>query len=139
MAAQKGLAMTIEVSSDGTSGGALTAVAGLRTKSFALNADSVDITSASSTGHWRELLSGAGVISMSVSGSGVFLDTDPDEDVRGHIMAGTSAYLRMTMPDFGTFVGNFHVGSVSYAGEHDGEATYDMSFESAGEITWSAA
>jgi TP901-1 family phage major tail protein len=48
-------------------------VAGLRTTQLSINGDAVVITNKGS-GAWRELLSGAGVRSVSVSGAGVFTD-----------------------------------------------------------------
>ena len=43
------------------------------------------------------------------------------------------------MPDFGTMEGPFQIGSIEYAGSHNGEATYELSLVSAGEIAFTAA
>ena len=72
MAAQKGKDLLLKV--DSTGAGVYTTVAGLRTKSLAINAETVDITHSESAGQWRELLAGAGAKSARVSGSGVFKD-----------------------------------------------------------------
>ena len=65
MAAQKGKDLLLKV--DTTGAGAFTTVAGLRSRTFAVNAETVDVTHTESAGQWRELLSGAGVRSVSVS------------------------------------------------------------------------
>lgn len=140
MAAQKGVDMLIKVSSDGTSGGTMNTLGGLRASSVEFNSSAIDITSADSTNRWRELLAG-GIRSASISGSGVFVDGTPDEDIRDHIMNATEslAYLQFVIPDFGTVAGNFHVSSINWGSNHDGEVTYDGTFDSAGDVSWTAA
>ena len=51
---------------------------------------------------------------------------------------GPSWQVRI-VPDFGTFEGPFDITSIEYSGEYNGEAQYSMSFESAGQITFTAA
>ena len=68
MVAQKGKDLLLKI--DGTGSGTFVTVAGLRSRSLAFNAETVDVTHAESAGHWRELLSGCGVRSARVSGSG---------------------------------------------------------------------
>lgn len=138
MAAQKGLDMLIKVSDDGTSGGTLNTVGGIRSTSFSLGAEQVDTTTADSTNRFRELLEGAGVRSVSVSGSGVFKDDAVDEDLRGHFVAGTHAYIQLTIPNFYTIAGEFHIGSLEYSGDHDGEVAFSISLESSGDMTFAA-
>lgn len=139
MVAQAGKDILIKVSDDGTSGGTMNPVAGLRSKSINLNAQAVDVTTADSANRWRELLAGAGVRSAEVSGSGVFNDSAVDEVLRGHYFGGTHAYCQVIIPDFGTLAGLWHVGEISYDGDHDGEAAYQVTLSSAGEITFTAA
>ena len=43
------------------------------------------------------------------------------------------------MPDFGTLQGPFQVTALEYAGEHDGELSYEVALESAGAIAFTAA
>jgi len=42
------------------------------------------------------------------------------------------------VPDFGTIEGPFQITSIEYAGSHNGEATYEISLASAGELTFVA-
>ena len=54
---------------------------------------------------------------------------------------GASTFSRFTfiIPDFGDYAGDFQITSLEYAGEYNGEATYSMSFESAGAVGFTAA
>ena len=77
MAAQKGLDVLMKIDISGTK----TTIGGLRSTSITLNDESVDITNKDSLGS-RTLLAGAGVNSLSVSGSGVFTDSAAEVAVR---------------------------------------------------------
>ncbi len=136
MAAQKGKDLLLKVDSDGL--GAFQTVAGLRSRTLAFNAETVDITHTESVGHWRELLEGAGVKSARVSGSGIFKDDVADETVRSLFFAGTIRDWQVIIPDFGTVEGRFHIAALEYAGSHDGELTFDIALESAGDLTFTA-
>jgi TP901-1 family phage major tail protein len=145
MAAQKGLDVLMKIDISGTK----TTIGGLRSTSITLNDESVDITNKDSLGS-RTLLAGAGVNSLSVSGSGVFTDSAAEVAVRTAFQAqqntsdGTSAQtaafesFQFRIPNLGTYTGAFQITSLEYAGEYNGEATYSMSFESAGYITFAA-
>lgn len=136
MAAQNGKDLLVKI--DMTGDGAFTTAAGLRVTRISFNAESVDVTSLESAGGWRELLGGAGVKSASISGSGVFKDADTDERVRQIFFDGQTPDFQVIIPDFGTVQGAFQITSVEYAGTHNGEATYEMSLASAGELTFEA-
>ena len=136
MGAQKGKDLLVRVS-DGAGG--FTALAGLRTRSLSLNAKTVDVTDADSAGRWRELLDGAGVRQMSVSGAGVFRSAAADAQVRQAFFDGTAQSFQLVAPGFGTFAGPFQVVTLEYAGTHDGEATYALTLASAGAVTFTAA
>ena len=145
MAAQKGLDVLMKIDISGTK----TTIGGLRSTSITLNDESVDITNKDSLGS-RTLLAGAGVNSLSISGSGVFTDSAAEVAVRTAFQAQqntsngssgqTAAFesFQFRIPNLGTYTGNFQITSLEYAGEYNGEATYSMSFESAGYITFAA-
>ncbi len=59
MAAQKGKDLLLKIDSDGL--GTFVTVAGLRSRTIAFNAETVDVTDQDSSGQWRELLVGAGI------------------------------------------------------------------------------
>ena len=113
-------------------------IAGLRASRISFNAEAVDVTSLESAGGWRELLSGAGVRSASISGSGVFRDANTDERARQIFFDGEVPNFQVVIPDFGVVQGPFQITAIEYAGSHNGEATYEMTLASAGALTFTA-
>ena len=135
MTAQRGRDLLLKLD-DGS--GAFSTVAGLRTQRIALNADTVDITHAESSGRWRELLSGAGVRRASLAGTGVFKDQTSDEWVRRSFFEGTILNWQVIVPSFGVIQGLFQISALDYRGEHAGEVTFELALESAGALTFTA-
>ncbi len=136
MGAQKGRDLLLKVDSTGT--GSFTTVAGLRSHTLSFNAATVDVTHQESAGQWRELLAGAGLKSAAVRGSGIFKDAASDATIRGYFFAGTIREWQVIVPDFGTIEGPFQVTSLEFGGRHDGEVTFELALESAGELTFTA-
>ena len=135
MTAQKGKDLLVKIA-DGTG---FTTVAGLRTRRLSFNAETVDVTDAESANRWRELLDGAGVKRASVSGQGLFKDASTDALMRQTFFDGTVVNYQIVIPAFGTMQGPFQITTLEFAGEHNGEVTYTMTLESAGELTFTAA
>ncbi len=138
MPAQKGKDILLKIG-DGGAPEAFTTVAGIRARSITLNAKTVDATDSDSTGAWRELLAGAGVKSVAVSGSGVFRDSAADMAMRQAFFDQAAAGWQLVIPGFGLFQGPFLIASLDYAGQHDGEATFALSLASAGAVAFTAA
>lgn len=138
MAAQKGKELLLKVG-DGASSESFTTVGGLRSNSIALNKEMVDITNKDSVDQWREALAGAGVKSATFSGSGVFTDSAAEETVRADFFSDAFTNYQVIVPDFGTFEGAFEITALSYAGEYNGEVTYDVTLESVGAVAFTAA
>lgn len=136
MAGQKGSDVLIRVDSDGL--GTFVGIGGIRSKSISFGAETVDISDGDSANKWRELLAAAGMKSATITGSGVFKDSAGEEDVRGYYFSQAIEDYQFVIPDFGTVEGPFQVTALDYAGEYNGEATYSMTFESAGELTFTA-
>ncbi len=136
MAAQNGKDLLIKI--DLTGAGQFETIAGLRATRISFNAESVDVTSLESQGGWRELLSGAGVKSASISGSGIFKDANTDERARAIFFDGLTPQFQVIIPDFGIVAGPFQVTSLEYAGSHNGEANYEISLSSAGALDFTA-
>lgn len=124
---------------DGDGLGTFQTVAGLRSRTLAFNAQSVDVTHAESAGHWRELLAGAGVKSARIGGTGIFKDAASDATVRALFFDGTIRPWQVAIPDFGTVTGPFQITSLELSGRHDGEVAFELALESAGELTFAAA
>ncbi|MCA3595935.1 MAG: phage major tail protein, TP901-1 family [Methylobacterium sp.] len=135
MAAQRGKDILLKLANDAN---AFVTVAGLRTRRFSLNAETVDVTHSESAGRWRELLDGAGVRRASISGSGIFKDGASDELVRQVFFDGAIRNWKILLPDFGEITGPFQITSLDYRGEHAAEMTFEMAMESAGALTFAA-
>lgn len=134
MAAQRGRDLLLKLDR----GGVFETVAGLRATRIALAAGTAEATTAESPGRWRELLAGAGTQHVSISGAGVFKDAASDAALREAFFAGTLLRLQVVIPDFGVLDGPFAVTGIEYAGTHDGEATHQVTLESAGVIGFGA-
>ena len=137
MAAQKGKDLLLKIDSNGL--GSFVTVAGLRSKRIAFNSETVDITDADSAGRWRELLAGSGVQRAAISGAGIFKDAASDASVRTRFFSGAIVEWQMIVPDFGTIEGPFQITSLEYAGNHDGEVTFEIALESAGAVDFAVA
>ena len=74
-----------------------------------------------------------------VSGAGIFKDAASDALVRQYVFAGTIRDWQVIVPDFGTVQGPFQIAAFELTGRHDGELAFDLSLESAGELTFAAA
>jgi TP901-1 family phage major tail protein len=137
MAIQRGKDLLLKLDEAGT--GVFVTVAGLRSRRIDFSADTVDVTTADSQDRWRELLAGAGVRRAHVSGSGIFRDQASDAAVRTVFFDGTIRNWRVVLPDFGTVEGPFQIAALEFAGDHDGEMTFEMTLESAGALTFTAS
>lgn len=137
MAGQKGRDVLIKIG-DGSTTEVFTTVAGIRAKTIALNARSVDGTSGESTSAWRELIAGAGVKSASVSGAGVFKDAVSDATIQAVFFAQSARNFQLVIPAFGILQGPFLIEALEYSGDHDGEAAFSISLASAGVIAFTA-
>ncbi|MGR3270435.1 phage major tail protein, TP901-1 family [Thalassococcus profundi] len=134
MPAQNGKDLLVKV--DLTGDGQFQTMAGLRATRVTFNAETVDVTTLDSAGGWRELLTGAGVKSAAISGSGVFRDADTDERARQIFFDGETPDFQIIIPNFGTVEGAFQLTSIEYGGSHNGEATYEVSLASAGQLVF---
>ncbi|KXF90483.1 phage major tail protein, TP901-1 family [Phaeobacter sp. JH20_36] len=136
MSVQNGKDLLVKI--DMTGDGQFETIAGLRATRISFNAESVDVTSLESQGGWRELLSGAGVRSANISGSGIFRDAGTDERARQLFFEGLTPAFQVIIPDFGIVEGPFQVTALEYAGSHNGEATYELALASAGALVFTA-
>ncbi|GGB30368.1 tail protein [Sphingomonas metalli] len=129
---EKGSAFLLKIG-DGQAVPVFATVAGLRTTQLSINGEAVVVTSKDSGG-WRQLLSGAGVRSVSVSGAGVFTGSAAEGRIRGHALAGTIEDYRLSFEGGETLTGRFLVTRLDFAGDFNGERTYTLSLESSGQV-----
>lgn len=114
-------------------------VAGLRSRSIAINSEAVDVTNASTSGRFRTLLDGCGIQSLTISGDGIFEDDTATDEIREAIMAGANRDSKILIPGYGTFEGSFKPTSFEMGGEYNDSVTFSITLESAGTITFTAA
>ncbi len=132
MAAEKGSAFLLKVG-NGATPLVYSTVAGLRTTQLSVNGEAVVITSKDSGG-WRDLLSGAGTRSVSVSGAGVFTGSAAETRIKTNALAGQIDDYRLSFESGETMTGRFLVTRLDYAGEYNGERNYTLNLESSGAV-----
>ena len=132
MTAQKGSAFLLKIS-NGAAPAVYRTVAGLRTTQMSISGDTVVVTSKDSGG-WRELLSGAGVRSVSVSAAGIFLASAAEAQLRVNAMAGTLDDYELSFEDGEKLRGRFLIQRLDYAGDFNGERNYTLQLESSGAV-----
>jgi TP901-1 family phage major tail protein len=119
--------------SNGSAPAVYATVAGLRTTGFSINGEAISITS-KDNGGWRELLSGAGVRSVTVSGAGVFTGSAAEARVKCNALSGALDDYRLSFESGESMTGKFLVTRLDYAGDFNGERSYTLSLESSGAV-----
>ena len=112
-------------------------VAGARTDELVVNREHIDITDKDDDGV-RKLLNEIGVISLSLTCSGILKDdtladwsADPTDVLKN---------MTFVVDGIGTYAGSFGIASFTAGGNDGAEAaTFQATFESAGAITFTAA
>src|SRR5687768_13077728 len=132
MGAEKGSAFLLKVGNGGEPP-VFATVAGMRTTQMSVNGEAVNVTSKDSGG-WRELLSGAGVRSVSVAASGIFTGSAAETRIKTNALAGQIDDYELSFESGERLQGKFLVTRLDYAGDHDGERTYTLSLESSGPV-----
>lgn len=119
--------------SDGSTPPVYNTVAGLRTTQMTIAGDTVVITHKASGG-WRELLSGAGARSVSVSAAGIFLGSTTEAQVRANALTGTLNTYQLSFEDGLKLRGQFLINRLDYTGEFNGERNYSITLTSSGKV-----
>ena len=134
MRAQSGADMAMKISDD--QGGFLSVV-GLQTKVLKFSAHPVDSTHSDSPNGWREHLSGAGTKSTEITAEGLFVNSAADALIRAHFFAQSIARFEMSWLEFGVLSGPFLIPQLSYSGNFQSEARFEIDLVSTGEIVFS--
>jgi TP901-1 family phage major tail protein len=132
MPAEKGSAFLLKIG-DGAAPPAFATVAGMRTTQLSVNGDPVNVTSKDSGG-WRELLSGAGTRSVSVSASGIFTGSAAELRLKSNALAGLIDDYELSFESGERMRGRFLVTRLDYSGDYGGERNYALSLESSGPV-----
>ena len=126
MSAQTGAAFLLKIT-DGSVPPNFQTVAGLRTTQMAVAGQAVVVTSKDSNG-WRELLSGGGARSVSISAAGIFMGSAAETRIAGNAMTGVLDTYLLTMQ------GKFLVQKLNYSGDFNNERSYTLQLESSGAV-----
>jgi TP901-1 family phage major tail protein len=132
MGAEKGSAFLLKVGNGGEPP-VFATVAGMRTTQMSVNGEAVNVTSKDSGG-WRELLSGAGVRSVSVAASGIFTGSAAETRVKSNALAGQIDDYELSFESGERLRGRFLVTRLDYSGDYNGERNYALSLESSGAV-----
>lgn len=138
MAEQKGSDMLLKIDTAVSGGPTYTTVGGIQSKGLKINEESVDVTTQDATDKFRRLLAGAGIRKVSLSGSGILSGGTGQLAAHTSIMEGTIKDWEVIVPGWGSYTGKFQVTSFDIKGPHDKAVDFDISLESAGQITFAA-
>jgi len=118
---------------DGASPEVFSLIVGLRSKSFSINNEQIDVSD-SDDSRWRKLLEG-GVRSCSLSGSGLLQSQSSHADCLQQAMDGSISNYRITFAASGTsLTGPFLLTTFEGSGEYTDAQQYSISLESAGDV-----
>jgi TP901-1 family phage major tail protein len=132
MAAEKGSAFLLKIG-NGANPLVYATVAGMRTTQLSVNGEAVNVTSKDSGG-WRELLSGAGIRSVSVAASGIFTGSAAEGRIKTNALAGVIDDYELSFESGERMRGRFLVTRLDYSGDYNGERNYALSLESSGQV-----
>ena len=132
MPAEKGSAFLLKVS-NGATPIVYQTIAGMRTTQLSISGEAVVITHKGSGG-WRDLLSGAGVRSVSVSAAGVFTGSAGETRLKANALSGALDDYELSFESGDRMRGKFLVTRIDYAGDYNGERSYTIALESSGVV-----
>ena len=132
MTAQNGALVLLKVG-DGGDPENFTTVGGLRTTGMLLHNQPFDATSLES-GAWQQLLDGAGIHKLAITGGGMFTDAMSEETLRGYAFTGSINNYQMFFPNGDHLDGPFQILTYERAGNHNAEETFSLMLESAGTV-----
>jgi|TARA_R110002073_G_scaffold70042_3_gene173422 TP901-1 family phage major tail protein len=134
MTIEKGRAFLLKIG-DGGGPENFAVIGGMRSTSLRINNETVDVTNKTSGG-WRELLSGAGIRHVSLSGGGIFTDSAAENLLQAKALTSSVDNYEVVFESGGKFTGGFQVTSLEYTGDYNGERSYALSLESSGVVSY---
>lgn len=131
-----GSAIVLTTNGTGTADETFQLVGGLRSTTFTLNAEEIDVTNQDSS-QWKEVLSGAGIKSVSISGSGIFKDEITFKKCRTIMLAQTLRNWKVCVNTAGDYwMGCFKLTSLEQAGDYNNESSYSLSLSGSGAVAY---
>ncbi len=135
MAAQRGRLMLIYLGSSVDSANLL---GGLKTTTFTMNNQVIDVSTKDTAG-WRELLEDGSLKFFSIAGDGIFKDSSSDETIRGYVFNNTLNPFTFAFPNGDTVTGTFQITNYQRKGDVEGAEMYSLTLESTGIPVYTAA
>lgn len=114
-----------------------TTIGGMRTSELSIDNQLLDASHIEG-GNWRILQNESGIQSVSISGSGIFVDSTEEENVRISAFANTIKNYRFIFANADSIQGPFRILSYQRKGDHNNPEAYNLTLESAGPITFTA-
>lgn len=108
-------------------------IAGLRTTNLSINGEAVNVTTKESGG-WRELLSGAGVRSVSVAAAGIFTGSAAETRAQANALSGAIDDYELVFESGAKLTGRFLITRLEHSGDYNGERNYTLALESSGAV-----
>jgi TP901-1 family phage major tail protein len=122
---------------DGASPEVFSTIGGLQGVTVKIGTESIDVTNVGSS-QWRQILDGAGVRHMTISGNGIFTNDTYEQLLRTKMLNNTLCNYEVIDVDGNYFKGSFKVKDLEYKGTYKDAMQYSVSLESAGVITYTA-
>ncbi len=136
MTAQSGALVLIKAG-NGATPEVFSIIGGLRTSEMSINRHIMD-TSNIESGAWQKLLDNAGIMSMQISGGGLFTNAASEDTLRGYALSGSTNNYKFIFANGSNITGAFMITMYHRSGSHDGEEHYSVSMESSGNIAYSS-
>lgn len=134
---QKGRNFLIKVS-DGTSPTAYVTLGGLRSTQIVINGGAVDISNKGSGG-WREMLPGAGVKSIDLTGDGVYDSSSAQfRALQNAVLNDQLVQMEVISGGGDAYQGTWSIDSITRTGNHDNAEMYQLKISSSGFPTYSS-
>lgn len=137
MAGQTGLTWGLSVRTT-ASPAAYTDIAGLRTRSFKINNNPVDVTTADSTGRWREMLGDTGQVELEIDASGLYQKDAPGHVLPTAVASGASQVFKLVSAPTSagiTIIGSFVVTEYNLTATYNEAAAFTIKLMSSGAPT----
>lgn len=110
-------------------------IAGTQTKGLTCNNEPVDVTDDGSAG-WREVMALPGLKTVELPVSGVMKNLELMQAFFNASGGSQVFAVSLTYPDGSTAAGNFFLASFSETGESNVGKTFDSTWQSTGEVTF---
>jgi TP901-1 family phage major tail protein len=132
MAIYSGTLLLLKIANDP---GDFITIGGMRSTKISINNQLIDCSNKLS-GRWRQLLEHAGMMTASISGAGVFTDSEAEQLVQQIVFSGQIKNYQLCFGNGKILLGHFFISNYERTGNYAEEETYAISLESSGALQW---